>query len=65
MDRTGGVLVMDDSTLDKPYARKMALVTRHWSGTHWAVVQGINRVTLLWTNGDSYLPCDYRLYARP
>ena len=56
---------MDDSTLDKPYARKMALVTRHWSGTHWAVVQGINRVTLLWTNGDSYLPCDYRLYARP
>ena len=27
-----GILVIDDSTLDKPYARKMELVTRHWSG---------------------------------
>jgi hypothetical protein len=29
-----GVLVIDDSTLDKPYARKIELVTRHWSGKH-------------------------------
>jgi len=28
-----GVLVIDDTTLDKPYARKMELVTRHWSGS--------------------------------
>ena len=27
--RKGGVLVLDDSTLDKPYAKKMELVTRH------------------------------------
>lgn len=64
VDRTGGVLVIDDSTLDKPYARKMDLVTRHWSGKHRAVVQGINLVTLLWTDGDGYLPCDYRLYDK-
>jgi putative transposase len=64
VDRTGGVLVVDDSTLDKPYARKMDLVTRHWSGKHRAVVRGINLVTLLWTDGDSYLPCDYRLYDK-
>ena len=25
------VLVLDDTTLDKPYAKKMDLVTRHWS----------------------------------
>src|SRR4051812_202262 len=30
--RKGGVLVLDDSTLDKPYATKMESVTRHWSG---------------------------------
>jgi putative transposase len=64
VDRTGGVLVIDDSTLDKPYARQMALVTRHWSGKHREVVRGINLVTLLWTDGDSYLPCDYRLYDK-
>ncbi len=46
---TEGILVIDDSTLDKPFARKMELVVRHWSGKHKAVVSGINLVTLLWT----------------
>ena len=32
--RKGGVLVLDDSTLDKPYAKKIDLVGRHWSGKH-------------------------------
>jgi len=59
-----GVLVLDDTTLDKPYAKKMALVTRHWSGKHHAVVRGINLLTLLWTDGDRYLPCDYRIYEK-
>src|SRR5215211_5307688 len=59
-----GVLVVDDSTLDKPYARSIELVTRHWSGKHRAVVSGINLVTLLWTDGDRHIPCDYRLYDK-
>ena len=29
-----GVLVLDDTTLDKPYAKHIDLVTRHWSGKH-------------------------------
>lgn len=56
-----GVLVVDDSTLDKPYAKSIHLVTRHWSGKHHAVVRGINLVTLLWTDGDRHVPCDYRV----
>ena len=62
VDRGDGVLVMDDSTLDKPYAAAIDLVSRHWSGKHHAVVQGINLVTLLWTDGDRHVPCDYRIY---
>jgi len=50
-----GVLVVDDSTLDKWYAQKMELVTRHWSGKHGRVVQGINLVTLLWSEGDRHI----------
>jgi putative transposase len=42
-----GVLVSDDSTLDKPYAAHMALVSRHWSGKHHSVVQGINLISLV------------------
>ena len=62
--RQSGLLVLDDSTLDKPYAKKMDLVTRHWSGKHHAVVRGINLTTLLWTDGDLHIPCDYRLYDK-
>ena len=62
--RERGVLVVDDTTLDKPYAHKMGLVTRHWSGKHQRVVQGINVISLLWTQGRERLPCDFRLYNR-
>jgi putative transposase len=62
--RKGGMLVLDDSTLDKPYAKAIDLVTRHWSGKHHDVVLGINLTTLLWTDGDRHIPCDYRLYDK-
>ena len=58
---TAGALVLDDSVLDKPFARHMGLVGRFWSGRHRRVVQGISLVTLLWTDGHAMLPCDYRL----
>lgn len=61
---TRGVLVLDDTTLDKPYARHVGLVTRHWSGKHHAVVQGINLLTLLWSDGQALVPVDYRLYDK-
>lgn len=61
----GGVLVLDDTTLDKPYARKMELVTRHWSGKHRRVVSGINLLTLLWSGGGALIPCDFRIYDKP
>lgn len=56
-----GILVIDDSVLDKPFARHMGLVGYHWSGRHKRVVRGIDLVTLLWTDGDALWPCDYRL----
>lgn len=60
-----GLLVLDDTTLDKPYARKIELVTRHWSGKHGQVVLGINLLTLLWTEGEALIPCDFRVYDKP
>lgn len=65
MDRERRVLVADDSTLDKPYARRMALVHRHWSGKHHAVVDGINPVTMVWTDGDAVVPCDWQVFHKP
>ena len=65
VDRQRGVLIVDDSTLDKPYARKMELVHRHWSGKHRAVVEGINLITLLWSEGESLIPRDWRVFDKP
>ena len=42
VNKINGILVVDDSSLDKPYARKIQLVTHHWSGKHHRVVRGIN-----------------------
>lgn len=59
-----GMLVYDDSTLDKLYAKKIELVGYHWSGKHQAVVKGINLGTLIWTNGDRIIPFDYGIYNK-
>jgi hypothetical protein len=64
IDPSTGVLVIDDSTLDKPRAKHMGLVGHHWSGNHHRVVKGINLITLLWTDGDRLYPCDYRIYHK-
>ena len=64
VDVTKGFLICDDSTLDKFYSKKIELVTRHQSGKHKRVVSGINLITLLWTDGERYLPVDYRIYNK-
>jgi putative transposase len=62
--KVGGALVIDDSTLAKLYARKIELVTSHWSGKHRQVISGINLITLLWTDGDRKIPVDYRIFSQ-
>lgn len=59
--RDKGVLVIDDSTLDKPSSHQIELVTRHWSGKHHRVVQGINLISMIWTDGSSIVPVDFRI----
>jgi putative transposase len=65
VDMGKGLLVLDDTTLDKPYAQKMDLVTYHWSGKHQRIVKGIALLTLLWTEGKALIPCDFRVYDKP
>jgi putative transposase len=40
------------------------LVYQHWSGTQKAVVNGINLITLLWTDGVRCIPIDYRIFDK-
>jgi len=59
-----GILVLDDSTLEKPYLGFNALVYRHWSGKQKEVVGGINLITLLWSDGVRCVPVDYRIFDK-
>lgn len=59
-----GILVLDDSTLEKPFSKFNALVYRHWSGKQKEVVSGINLITLLWTDGVRCVPVDYRIFNK-
>lgn len=64
VDLSSGILVLDDSTLEKPYSKFNALVYRHWSGKQKEVVAGINLITLLWTDGTRCVPVDYRVFDK-
>lgn len=57
-------MVLDDSTLDKIYAKHIDLVTWHWSGKHKQVVRGINLISLLWTDEEARIPCAFRIYNK-
>ena len=57
-----GLLIIDDTVLDKPYAKHMDLVYRQWSGKHHQTVNGINLETIVWTNYESIIPIDFRIY---
>src|SRR5258706_9302070 len=52
IDRHTGLLILDDTTLDKPYAHKIELVHRHWAGKHHHVVAAIK--TPKWYRCECY-----------
>ena len=63
LNLTGGILSVDDTTLDKPYSHHMALVGYFWSGKHHKVVKGISLITMYYTDPDGvHLPVNYRIY---
>ena len=80
VERNEGLLILHDTTLDKPYANKIEHVTWHWSRKHRRTVKGINPLTLLWRGSaeddsseekdpgkasrEPHLPCDFRLYEK-
>ena len=55
-------LVADDSALDKPDGSHIELVGHHWSAKHRVAVEGINLITLWWTDGDISIPVDWCLF---
>jgi len=57
-------LIVDDSVQAKKYARKIDLVKRQYSGNEHGLVKGIGVVNLVHSDGENYLPIDFRIYAK-
>jgi len=62
-DLSGGYLVVDDTTIAKPYARQNELARWQYSGAEHDVVNGMNLVNLLWCRSNAHIPIDYRIYS--
>lgn len=59
-----GYLVGDDSLLSKKFSRENELAKVQYSGNVHGLQNGICLVNLLWTDGEEYVPIDYRLYQK-
>lgn len=62
-DGAGSYLIVDDSVQDKRYSRKIEVVKSQYSGAEHGLVNGIGIVNLVHSDGITYAPIDYRLYA--
>lgn len=59
-----GYLIGDDSLITKKYSRENELAKKQYSGNVHGLVNGICLVNLLWTEGNEFVPIDYRIYQK-
>jgi putative transposase len=60
----GGYLILDDTVLEKPYARLLGEAAWVWSSKQKKVVFGVSMVLLVWTDGQVRLPLAFRLWRK-
>lgn len=59
----GGVIIADDTILNKSRSEKIELVRWHYSGTEHDIVRGIGMLNFLWVNEENAVcPMDVRIY---
>ena len=62
--KNSGYLVGDDTLLSKKYSQINELAPKQYSGNTHGLEMGISLVNLLWTDGEKFIPVDYRVYQR-
>jgi putative transposase len=60
----GGHLILDDTVVEKPYARLLGEAAWVWSSKHSKVVFGVSLVVLVWTDGRVRIPVGYRVWHK-
>jgi hypothetical protein len=62
-DRKRKVLIIDDSTYERPHSRKVELLTRVRDNCRKRFTKGFKMLTLAWSDGSSTLPVDFALLS--
>jgi putative transposase len=60
----GGYLIVDDTVVEKPYARVLGEAAWVWSSKQRKVVFGVSVVLLVWTDGQVRIPLAFRLWKK-
>src|ERR687886_612962 len=60
----GGYLILDDTVVEKPYARLLGEAAWVWSSKQRKVVFGVSVVLLVWTDGQVRIPLAFRLWQK-
>ena len=60
VEKNTGYIVGDDTLLSKKYSRVNELANKQYSGDVHGLEMGISLVNLLWTDGEKFIPVDYR-----
>lgn len=62
-NKDDGYIVVDDTIIEKDRGKEIALTSTQFSSSDKRYVNGINLTSLIWNNGESCIPFDYRVYA--
>lgn len=60
----GGYLIVDDTVVEKPYARLLSEAAWVWSSKQNKVVFGVSVVLLVWTDGQVRIPLAFRCWHK-
>jgi putative transposase len=58
----GGYLIVDDTVMEKAYARCLGEAAWVWSNKQQRIVFGVSVVLLVWTNGQIRIPLAFRVW---
>lgn len=65
-DGKNGILIADETVIDKSRSDKIELTSWLYSGTEHEIVKGIGLLNFLWnSNRGEVMPMDYRIYQPP
>ncbi len=63
VDRNSGYLICDDMIIEKDRGKGIELTSKHFSPSDGKYVNGLNLVSILWSDGEKHIPVTFRVHT--